>query len=89
MRSSKYYRVVKELQEGLRIPLKKANATIRGSTFNIDFVEQAIKDNSNTTKGSQRGRALVRNRRLKRAGTLVDKETSYKKPIPKYLAYGI
>ena len=51
LRSSKYYRVVKELQEGLRIPLKKANTTIRGSTFNADFAEQAIKDNSNTTKG--------------------------------------
>ena len=51
MRSSKYYRVVKELQEGLRIPLKKANATIKGSTFNTDFVEYAIEDYSNTTKG--------------------------------------
>ena len=48
MRSSEYYRVVKELQEGLRIPLKKANTTIRGSTFNTDFTEQAIIDYSNT-----------------------------------------
>jgi hypothetical protein len=69
--------------------LEKANATIKGSTFNIDFVEQAIMDHSNTTKGLQRGKALVRKSRLKRAGTLVDKETSYKKPTPKYLAYGI
>jgi hypothetical protein len=89
LRSSKYCRVVKELQEGLRIPLKKANTTIKGSTFNIDFTEQAIKDHSNTTKGSQRGQALARNRRLKRAGTLVDKETSYKKLTPKCLACGI
>jgi len=51
LRSSKYYRVAKELQEGLRTPLKKANTTIRGSTFNADFVEQAIKDHFNTTKG--------------------------------------
>ena len=89
MRSSKYRRVAKELQEGLRTPLKKANTTIRGSTFNTDFIEQATKDHSDTTKGSQRGKALARNRRLKRAGTLVDKETSYKKPTPKCLAYGI
>ena len=89
MRSSKYYRVVKELQEGLRIPLKKANTTIRGSTFNIDFIEQATKDYSNTTKGLRRGKALARNRRLKRAGTLVDKEMFYKKLTPKYLAYRI
>ena len=46
-------------------------------------------DYSNTTKGLQRGNTLVRNRRLKRAGILVDKETSYKKLIPKYLACGI
>jgi hypothetical protein len=51
LRSSKYYRVVKELQEGLRRPLEKANTTIKGSTFNIDFAEQAIMDYSNTTKG--------------------------------------
>jgi len=89
LRSSKYHKVVKELQEGLRTPLKKANTTIKGSTFNTDFAEQAIKDHSNTTKGSRRGRALTRNRRLKRAGTLIDKETSYKKPTPKCLACGI
>ena len=89
MRSSKYCRVVKELQEGLKIPLKKANTTIKGSTFNGDFAKQAIKDHSNTTKGLRRGRALICNRRLKRAGTLVDKKTSYKKLTPKYLVYGI
>ena len=88
-RSSEYRRVAKELQEGLRIPSKKANTTTRGSTFNADFAEQAIKDDSNTTKGSQRGRASARNRRLKRAGTLVDEETSCKKPTPKCLACGI
>ena len=63
--------------------------TIRGSTFNVDFAEQAIKDHSNTTKGLRRGRALVYNRCLKRDRTLVDKETSYKKPTPKCLACGI
>jgi len=89
LRSSKYRRVAKELQEGLRIPLKKANATIKGSTFNADFVEQAIKNHSDTTKGLRRGKALACNRRLKRAGTLVDKETSYKKLTPKCLACGI
>ena len=46
-------------------------------------------DYSNTTKGLRRGKALVYKSRLKRAGTLVDKETSYKKLIPKCLAYGI
>jgi len=51
LRSSEYRRVVKELQEGLRRPLEQANTTIRGSTFNTDFTEQAIKDHSNTTKG--------------------------------------
>jgi len=51
LRSSKYCRVAKELQEGLRTPLKKANATIKGSTFNADFAKQAIEDHSNTTKG--------------------------------------
>ena len=89
MRSSKYHRVVKELQEGLRTPLKKANTTIKGSTFNADFTEQATKDYSNTTKGLQREKALAYNRRLKRARTLVDKKTSYKKPTPKCLACGI
>ena len=73
-RSSEYRRVAKELQEGLRIPLKKANATIRGSTFNVDFAEQATMDHSNITKGPGKG-TLVRTRRLKRAGLLV-KETS-------------
>ena len=86
MRSFKYRKVVKELQEGLRTPLKKANATIRGSTFNIDFIEQAIKDYFNTTKGSQKGKILAYNRRLKRAGTLVNEEIFCKKLTPKYLA---
>jgi len=89
LRSSKYHRVAKELQEGLRIPLEKANTTIEGSTFNVDFAEQAIKDYSSTTKGSQRGKALVRKSYLKRARTLVDKEMSCKKLIPKCLACGI
>jgi len=62
---------------------------MRGSTFNTDFIEQATKDHSNTTKGLRRGKALVRNRRLKRAGILVDKKMFYKKPTPKYLACGI
>jgi hypothetical protein len=88
-RSSEYRRVAKELQEGLRIPSKKANATTRGSTFNSDFAEQAIEDHSDTTKGSRRGQASARNRRLKRAGTLVDEETSCKKPTPECLACGI
>ena len=78
-------RVVKELQEGLRIPLKKANATIRGSTFNVDFAEQAIMDHSDTTKGLGKG-TLARTRRSKRAGLLVDEETSCKKLLPIYLA---
>jgi len=43
--------VTKELQKGLRILLKKANATIKGSTFNTDFTEHVIKNYSNTTKG--------------------------------------
>ena len=86
MRSSKYRRVAKELQEGLRRPLEKANTTIRGSTFNADFVEQAIIDHSNTTKGPGKG-TLVYTRRLKRARSLVDKETSRKKLLPVYLAY--
>ena len=77
-RSFKYRRVAKELQEGLRIPLKKANTTIRGSTFNANFAEQAIMDYSNTTKGPGKG-TLVCTRRLKRAGLLVNKETSHKK----------
>jgi hypothetical protein len=85
LRSSEYRRVVKELQEGLRIPLKKANTTIRGSTFNIDFAEQAIIDHSNTTKGLGKG-TLVYTRRSKRAGLLVDEETSHKKLLPIYLA---
>jgi len=50
-RSSKYCKVAKELQEGLKTFLKKANATIKGSTFNADFAEQAIEDHF-TTKGS-------------------------------------
>jgi len=88
-RSSEYCRVAKELQEGLRRPSEQANATIRGSTFNTDFVEQAIEDHSNTTKGSRRGKASVRKSRSKRAGTLVDKETSCKKLTPECLACGI
>ena len=88
-RSSEYRRVAKELQEGLRRPLEKANTTMRGSTFNTDFAEQATMDDSNTTKGSRRGKALVCKSRSKRAGTLVDKETSYKKLTPKCLACGI
>jgi hypothetical protein len=43
-------------------------------------------DYSNTTKGLRKG-TLVRTRRLKRAGLLVDEETSYKKLLPIYLAY--
>jgi len=52
LRSSKYHRVAKELQEGLRTLLKKANATIKGSTFNTDFAEHTIEDYSDTTKNS-------------------------------------
>ena len=85
MRSFKYRRVAKELQEGLRILLKKANTTIRGSTFNADFAEQAIINYFNTTKGPGKG-TLVYTRRLKRARLLVDKETSHKKLLPIYLA---
>jgi hypothetical protein len=55
------------------------------STFNTDFVEQATIDYSNTTKGLGKG-TLVYTRRLKRAGLLVNKETSYKKLLPIYLA---
>ena len=51
MRFSKYYRVAKELQKGLRIFLKKVNTIIKGSIFNIDFAEQAIEDYFNTIKG--------------------------------------
>ena len=68
--------------------MEKANATTRGSTFNADFAEQAIEDHSDT-KGSRRGKASARKSRSKRAGTLVDEETSYKKPTPKCLACGI
>jgi len=75
LRSSEYRRVAKELQEGLRRPLEQANATIRGSTFNTNFAEQAIKNHSNTTKGLRRGKALAHTSRLKRARLLV-KETS-------------
>ena len=88
-RSSEYRRVAKELQEGLRTPSKKANATTRGSTFNADFAEQATEDHSDTTKGSRKGKASARNRRLKRAGTLANEETSCKKPTPECLACGI
>jgi hypothetical protein len=52
LRSFKYHKVAKELQEGLRRPLEKANTTTRGSIFDTDFVEQAIEDHFDTTKGS-------------------------------------
>jgi hypothetical protein len=42
-------------------------------------------DYSNTTKGLRKG-TLARTRRLKRAGSLVDEETSRKKLLPIYLA---
>jgi hypothetical protein len=42
-------------------------------------------DHSNTTKGLGKG-TLADTRRLKRAGSLVDKEMSYKKLLPIYLA---
>jgi len=42
-------------------------------------------DYSDTTKGLGKG-TLVCTRRLKRAGSLVDKETSRKKLLPIYLA---
>jgi hypothetical protein len=42
-------------------------------------------DHSNTTKGLGKG-TLAHTRHLKRARLLVDKETSYKKLIPIYLA---
>jgi len=58
---------------------------MRGSTFNVDFAEQATMDHSNTTKGLGKG-TLVRTRRLKKAGSLVDEETSRKKLLPIYLA---
>ena len=51
LKSSKYHRVAKELQEGLRTLSKKANAITNGSTFNADFAKQVIKDHFNTTKG--------------------------------------
>jgi len=88
-RSSKYCKVTKELQKGLRTPLKKANATIKGSTFNTDFAEHIIENYSDTTKSSWKGKASACNRCLKRAGTLVDKKTSCKKPTPKCLVCGI
>ena len=50
LRSSEYYKVAKELQEGLRTPLKKANAIIKRSIFNADFTKQAIEDYFDTTK---------------------------------------
>ena len=50
----------------------------------MDFVEQAIIDYSNTTKGLGKG-TLVRTRRLKRARLLVDEETSRKKLLSIYL----
>jgi hypothetical protein len=84
LRSFKYCKVVKELQEKLRIALKKANATIKGSTFNTDFIEQAIMDHFNTTKSLGKG-TLAHTERLKRAGSLVNKETSRKKLLPMYL----
>jgi len=43
-------------------------------------------DYSNTTKGLGKG-TLVRTKRLKKAKSLVDKETSHKKLLPIYLAY--
>jgi len=43
-------------------------------------------DHSDTTKGLGKG-TLVYTRRLKRARLLVDKEMSYKKLLPIYLAY--
>jgi len=58
---------------------------MRGSTFNVDFAEQATIDYSDTTKGLRKG-TLVRTRRSKRAGLLVDKETSRKKLLPICLA---
>ena len=79
-------KVAKELQKGLRTLLKKVNAITKGSTFNTDFTEQAIKDHFDTTKGSQKGKALAHNSRLKRARTLVNKKTSCKKPTLECLA---
>ena len=89
LRSSKYCRVAKELQEGLGTPLKKANAIIKGSTFNADFAEHAIKDYSDTTKSLWKGKASACNRCLKRAGTLMDEKMSCKKPTPECLVCGI
>ena len=86
-RSSEYHRVAKELQEGLKTPLKKANATIKKSIFNADFAEQAIEDHF-TTKSLQKGKASVCTSHLKRTGSLVEK-MSCKKPTPKCLACGI
>jgi hypothetical protein len=86
LRSFKYCKVAKELQKGLRIPLKKANATIRGSTFNIDFAEQAMMDYFNTTKGLGKG-TLAYTKCLKRARSLIDKKIFCKKLIPIYLVY--
>jgi len=45
-------KVAKELQKGLRTLLKKANAIMKGSTFNTDFAEQVIEDHFDTIKGS-------------------------------------
>jgi len=73
------------LQKGLRTLLKKANTITKGSTFNADFTEQAIKDHFNTTKDSQKRKASAYNKHLKRAGILVNKEMSCKKPTPKCL----
>jgi len=42
-------------------------------------------DHSNTTKGPGKG-TLVYTRRLKRARSLIDEETSYKKLLPVCLA---
>jgi len=77
------------LQKGLRTPLKKANITIKGSTFNTDFTEHAIEDYFNTTKDLQREKTSACKSCLKRAKTLVDKKTFCKKPIPKCLICGI
>ena len=88
-RSSKYCKTAKELQEGLKTPLKKANATTKGSTFNVDFAKQAIKDHFNTIKNSWKRKALACNRCLKRAKTLINKKMSCKKPTPECLVCGI
>ena len=75
------------MQEGLKILLKKANAIIRRSTFNIDFAEHVIEDYFDIIKGLWKGKALVCISRLKRAGILANEETFYKKLIPKCLIY--